>query len=71
MMVQFYAFRRKILEILSPAGLEIFCTQITDYLVSRRPQLVKALSEQRTYTSEIREELDHAFVEFFREKKVV
>lgn len=71
MMIQFYAFKRKILEILSPAGLEVFSAHVMEYLIARRPQLLKSLMERKVFTTEIRDELDHAFVEFFREKKVV
>ena len=69
--ITFYAFKRKILEILSPEGLSVFNREIMEYLYTTRPKLMKSLSEQKTLTSEIKEELDRAVVEFFREKKVV
>ncbi|MFH0877352.1 MAG: F0F1 ATP synthase subunit alpha [Candidatus Omnitrophota bacterium] len=69
--VGFYAFHRKILEILSPEGLQIFSAQIMEYLSQKWPQVLKELSEKRTFTTQVREDLDRAFIEFFREKKVV
>ena len=71
MLIQFYAFKRKILEILSSEGLNVFNTDIMEYLQETRAGLIKDLTEQKRLTPEIREELDRAFVEFFREKKVV
>ncbi len=71
MIVAFYAFKRKILEILSGDGMNVFDKEIMGYLHSTHSQLMQSLSEKKTLTQEIREELDRAFVEFFREKKVV
>lgn len=71
MIVFFYAFKRKILEILSPDGLNTFCTQIMEYLEMVRPGFLKGLTAQRQLTADVRGELDRTFVEFFREKKVV
>jgi F-type H+-transporting ATPase subunit alpha len=71
MAILLYAFKRKILEILSPDGLAIFCSQIMDYLETRTPSVLKGLEERRAFTIEIKEELDRVFVEFFREKKII
>jgi F-type H+-transporting ATPase subunit alpha len=71
MIVLFYAFKRKILEILSGEGLNTFCAQIMEHLELTRPKVLKDLSLQRQLTVEVRDELDRAFVEFFREKKVM
>jgi F-type H+-transporting ATPase subunit alpha len=71
MIILFYAFKRKILEILSSDGMNIFCTQIMEYLELTRPKVLKNLGIQRQLTVEVRDELDRAFVEFFREKKVM
>jgi len=71
MIVQFYAFWRKILEILSAEGMVVFCREIMDHLRITRPALLKTLEEKRQLTAVVREELDKAFVEFFREKKIV
>ncbi|MGE5279534.1 MAG: F0F1 ATP synthase subunit alpha [Deltaproteobacteria bacterium] len=71
MVVQFYAFRRKILEILSGEGLAVFCHEIMEHLRITRPQLLKEIDEKKQLTPEIRAELDKAFVEFFRERKIV
>ncbi|MFH0940496.1 MAG: F0F1 ATP synthase subunit alpha [Candidatus Omnitrophota bacterium] len=71
LIIQLYAFKRKILEILSPDGLSLFGREIMDYLEELHPGLLKALLEKKILSSEVKEELDRAFVEFFREKKVV
>ncbi len=71
MIVQFYAFWRKILEILSAEGMAVFCREIMDYARITRPGLLKKLGEKRQLDAEAREELDKMFVEFFREKKIV
>jgi len=71
MIVQFYAFKRKILEILSSEGLNVFCEEIMDYLAKSRPQVLKNLALQKALTVDIKEALDAAFVEFFREKKII
>ncbi len=71
MIIQFYAFKRKILEILSGEGLNVFCEEIMDYLAKVRPQVLKNLTLQKALTVDIKETLDAAFVEFFREKKII
>lgn len=71
LVIQLYAFKRKILEILSPEGLNIFIREIMNYLAETRPQVLKTLEGQKVLSVEIRQELDRAFVEFFREKKIV
>ncbi|MBI5872840.1 MAG: F0F1 ATP synthase subunit alpha [Candidatus Omnitrophica bacterium] len=71
MIIQLYAFKRKILEILSPEGLNVFCRDIMEYLEETRPQVLQNLANQKTLSAEIKQELDHAFVEFFRKKKVL
>jgi len=69
--VQFYAFWRKILEILSAEGMALFCREIMDHLRISHPALLKTLEEKKELTAEVRGELDQSFVEFFREKKIV
>ena len=71
MIVFFYAFQRKILEILSAEGLNVFCENIMPYLYKSRPDVMRDLSEKKELTAGIREGLDRALVDFFREKKVV
>lgn len=71
MIIQFYAFQRKILEILSAEGLQIFCREIMGYLEKNQPQALKALEEKKTLTAEVKEKLDAAFMSFFKEKKIV
>ncbi len=69
--IQLYAFKRKILEILSPEGLSVFCRDIMLFLQETRPQVLKTLEAQRLFTAEIKQELDQGFIEFFRQKKIV
>ncbi|MFA6143149.1 MAG: F0F1 ATP synthase subunit alpha [Candidatus Omnitrophota bacterium] len=71
LVIELYAFKRKILEILSPEGLNVFCSQIMDFLRDTRPQVLNTLDGQKVFSTEIRQELDQAFVEFFRQKKIV
>ena len=71
LIIQLYAFKRKILEILSSEGLSLFGREIMEYLEELHPGLLKALLEKKMLSPEVKEELDRAFMEFFREKKVV
>ena len=71
LIIQFYAFKRKILEILSADGLRVFIQEIMGHLEVAEPQLLQTLSGTRQLTPEIREQLDRVIIEFFREKKVV
>jgi F-type H+-transporting ATPase subunit alpha len=71
LIIQLYAFKRKILEILSPEGLSVFCREIMIYLKETHAPLLKILEEKKSFSQDIRDELDRSFVEFFREKKVV
>jgi F-type H+-transporting ATPase subunit alpha len=71
MVVLLYAFKRKILEILSQEGLSVFCAEIIPYLEDRHASLLKTLAETRSFSSDTKDVLDRAFVEFFREKRVV
>ncbi|MDD2861322.1 MAG: F0F1 ATP synthase subunit alpha [Acidiphilium sp.] len=71
LVIQLYAFKRKILEILSPEGLSVFLREIMNYLAETRPQVLKTLEGQKILSVETKQELDRAFVEFFREKKIV
>lgn len=71
MIIHFYAFKRKILEILSPEGLSIFMAEIYSFLESRHPEVLKNLEAVRSLSPQIKEGLDKAFMEFFRDKKVV
>lgn len=66
-----YAFRRKILEILSPAGLGVFCSDILGYLNARYPETVSKLAQERRFADGTKDALDKGFLEFFREKKIV
>jgi len=69
--VELYAFKRKILEILSPEGLNVFCQEIMGFLGETRPDVLRSLDNQKVFTAEIKQELDQAFVEFFRQRKIV
>lgn len=69
--IYFYAFQRKILEILSPEGMETFCREIIGYLEKNQAKLLADLSEKKTLTPDIKDRLDAAFMSFFKEKKIV
>ena len=69
--ILFYAFKRKILEILSSDGLIVFCNHIMNYLIEKAPRVIKAFMEERVFSTSTKEDLDRLFIEFFREKKVI
>lgn len=71
MIIQLYAFKRKILEILSQEGLDIFMAEMPEFFESKYPDVFKDLKARKALTVEIKEKLDKVFVEFFREKKVI
>lgn len=71
MIILFYAFRRKILEILSPEGLGIFCQDFVDHLTQTSAAILKKIEEKKQLTPEVKAGLDAAFVDFFRERKIV
>ena len=67
--VLFYAFRRKILEVLPQPTLRRFINEFFGYCSTYHPQLLKELSEKQELTQEIRAELDKTLIEFFKKIK--
>jgi F-type H+-transporting ATPase subunit alpha len=67
--VLFYAFKRKILEVLDPHMLGKFKREIFEYLVRNHPLLIERIERERDLTTEIKELLDKAIVDFFRKVK--
>ncbi|MFC1658616.1 F0F1 ATP synthase subunit alpha, partial [Candidatus Omnitrophota bacterium] len=68
--VLFYAFQRKILEILNPAGRERFKNEIFDYLTKTYPELISQLRINSELTEKIKEGLNQGFARFCRENKI-
>jgi len=68
--VVFYAFQKKILEILSPEGRKRFKQEMVDYLLENNPDLAAKIKKNYTFTPEIELELTKAFSEFCRNKEI-
>ncbi|MDD5594755.1 MAG: F0F1 ATP synthase subunit alpha [Candidatus Omnitrophica bacterium] len=64
--VLFYAFKRKILETLSPPMLRKFIERFFTYLSTENSTLLGLLSENKDLTEEIKSELDKTMVNFFK-----
>jgi len=67
--VLFYAFKRKVLEALTPPALEKFVEDFFSHLSAKKPGLVALIKEKKTLTTEIRAQLDSALIDFFRGAK--
>jgi len=67
--VLFYAFKRKILEILPQSTLKKFIEGFFKYFSSNYPLLIECLRTERDLSEGVKEELDKVFVEFFRKVK--
>ncbi len=64
--ILFYAFKRKILEVVPPHILEKFIAEFYRTLQRERPQTVAALEARKELTVDVRNDLDKAFVDFFK-----
>lgn len=64
--VLFYAFKRKILEVLPKEVVKRFMNEFFSYLNKEQPQVVVLLEETRDLTVDVRKGLDAAFVSFLR-----
>jgi F-type H+-transporting ATPase subunit alpha len=64
--VLFYAFKRKILEVLPLETLRRFKEGFFDYLRRRNPMLIGQIEKFQDITSEIKSALDTVLVEYFR-----
>jgi F-type H+-transporting ATPase subunit alpha len=63
--VLFYAFKRKILEAVTPAESKRFIEGFFAYLEVNLMPLVNLIKEKRTLTEEIKSRLDNAMMSFF------
>ena len=68
--VLFYAFQRKILEILNPIGRQRFKNEIFAYIGRNYPQLISELTKKSELTDKIKEGLNQGFARFCRENKI-
>lgn len=68
--VLFYAFQRKILEILNPSGRQRFKNEIFAYIKTNYPDLISELLEKSELTDKIKEGLNQGFARFCRENKI-
>jgi len=66
MIVLFYAFKRKILEILPHEDLKRFKVEFFQFLRQQRPELIEQLEREPALSEAVRDALNHAFVNFFR-----
>jgi F-type H+-transporting ATPase subunit alpha len=67
--ILFYAFQRKILEVVAPHMLQKFLEGFMDYLYSELPEFAELLRKKQDLTTDIRENLDKILVTYFRELK--
>lgn len=64
--VLFYAFKRKILEVLPQEDLKRFKLEFFLFLQQQHPEMVEQLSREQALTPTVRDRLNQAFVEYFR-----
>lgn len=69
--VFFYAFKRNILEILPEESLQKFIKGIYSFLLGKVPQVLERLKQEKTLEIAVKEELDKAFIEFFKQEKII
>lgn len=62
----FYAFKRRVLEVLPSATLKRFIQNFYSYLTDEAPDLVNRITEQKDLTDDIREDLDRRIADFCR-----
>ena len=67
--IQFYAFKRKILEVVSPLALRRFIDEFLSYLVEHNPGLVNRIRQQKDLSEDIKSGLDKEYAVFFKELK--
>jgi len=64
--ILFYAFRRKVLEALSPPMLKKFIAGFYRHLIVDNPTLIKLIKDKKELTQEIKVGLDKMLVSFFK-----
>lgn len=67
--VLFYAFKRKILEALTPPALKKFIEDFFSYLLAQDPDAVNLLKEKKALAPDIKARLDKAMINFFKDLK--
>ncbi|MCP4649659.1 MAG: F0F1 ATP synthase subunit alpha [PVC group bacterium] len=65
----FYAFKKKILEVLPPELWNKFKQEILPFLCKKYPDLVTAIENEKTLTDIVKTQLDVALIEYFKKKK--
>ena len=65
-LVLFYAFRRKVLEVLSPSMLKNFIGSFYKHLVAENPKLLSLIKDKKELTQEVKVGLDKMLVSFFK-----
>jgi len=69
--ILFYAFQRNILDILPLAGLEEFKSKVYDYIIKNHPQILKDITQEKSLSRRIRDQLDQIFLDFLKAEKIV
>jgi F-type H+-transporting ATPase subunit alpha len=67
--VLFYAFKRKVLEAVSPGALNIFIQTFFSYASGKNPSLVRQIQDHKELTTDIRAGLEKEYLEFFKNLK--
>ncbi|MCX5712258.1 MAG: F0F1 ATP synthase subunit alpha [Candidatus Omnitrophica bacterium] len=67
--IQFYAFKRKILEAVSPPALKRFIDEFLGYIAEHNPGLVSRIRNQKDLTVDIKSDLDNEYNMFFKQLK--
>ncbi len=67
--VLFYAFKRKILEVLPPEDLKRFKHEFFLFLQRQHPALIEQLEREQLLTHDLQEALNQAFIDYFRAMK--
>ena len=67
--VLFYAFKRKILEVLSTDEIRRFKQAFFPFLSTRHPELIERLEREQALTQDIKGALNQAFLEYFQMAK--
>jgi F-type H+-transporting ATPase subunit alpha len=67
----FYAFKRKILEVLAPHVLKQFKGGIMAYIKQQEPKLLEDIRQKQELTDEIKKRLDAVFLKYFKKIKQV
>jgi F-type H+-transporting ATPase subunit alpha len=68
-MILFYAFKRKVLEVLTPPLLRRFIDDFFRHLSQEHAGLLNQIKEKKQFTQEIKEELDKVLVDYFKKLK--